>query len=111
MYERWYLCYPLMRDHGPFGHLPWGQRHVVNYLLCNYAGVLLWGQGMGRHKPGEVVAMIEETVESLGVLAETSMAKGKGDSTEPFWILGGKTPTEVDFCLFGNLATVLATKM
>jgi len=113
MYERWYLCYDLMRDYGPVGHLPWGKRHVAAYFMSKYAGVLLWGQGTGRHKPGEVVQMIEEMVDSLNVLAEASLEKCKaGDgSKEPFWILGGEGPSEADFSLFGNLATLMATKM
>jgi hypothetical protein len=106
------MAYDQMRDHGPFGHLPWGIRHVFNVMVCKYCAVLLWGQGMGRHTKAEVTAMIQEAISSLNGFAESAWDKcRKTDeiSKEPFWILGGPGATESDFCLYGVLVSLLAT--
>jgi hypothetical protein len=99
-----------MRDHGPFNYLPaWGPRHIAAFLVCRLAGVILYFQGTGRHTPDEVKQMRREAIGVLVDLAEAAYAKTEKSSKDPFWIIGGKEPTEADFTLFGYLSGMLAT--
>jgi Glutathione S-transferase N-terminal domain len=110
LYERWNMAYPLMRDHGPFGHFSWGFRHAINSMMSMYArGGLLWGHGAGRHSTEEVVKMAGETLDALNAFAAASLAKTDRESKEPFWILGREKATEADFTLYGALIQILGT--
>ncbi|KAK5657029.1 hypothetical protein OQA88_3555 [Cercophora sp. LCS_1] len=86
-YERWYENYEKMRDDGPpFGHLPWGFRHVATWMAWQYIGWMLYFQGTGRHSPEEVRGFIKEAVDALEGMA----GKARVEGTEPFWILGAE---------------------
>lgn len=108
IYERWSENFQSLKDDGPFTHLHWMIRPIVASLAWQYSRVMLWGQGTGRHKPEEVKQLQEEAMEALANYATAALEKAAGsDPKEPFWILGGKTPTEADFTVFGFLAGVL----
>jgi hypothetical protein len=106
------MSYVAMRDHGPFGHLSWGIRHIFNSMVATYGNVLLWCQGTGRHHKDEIIKMSKEVVEALEAFAVAARTKSGSpeDGKEPFWILGGSEPTEADFSLYASLATVLTTE-
>ena len=105
-YERWYENYYAMRDK-LFGHLPFGARHIMGLLTFQFLKMMLYFQGTGRHKPGEVRHFIDEAIGAMAGLAESAHEKARGQSSAPFWILGGEKPTEADFTLFGALSGYL----
>jgi hypothetical protein len=70
---------------------------------------MLYFQGTGRHTSEEVKQMRREAIGVLAALAAAAYAKTEKSSADPFWILGGKEPTEADFTLFGYLSGLLAT--
>jgi hypothetical protein len=98
-----------MRDEGPIAHLPAGIRHVVGNIFYLFANLTVYFQGTGRHSLEEVRQLRVEAIAALGDYATAAKATAGPDPDAPFWILGGKMPTEADFTLFGYLSSSLGT--
>ncbi|KAK3341802.1 hypothetical protein B0T25DRAFT_416961, partial [Lasiosphaeria hispida] len=110
-FERWYENYKMMRDQGPFGHLPGGIRHVTGFFTSQYLKMMLYFQGTGRHSPEEVRHFRAEAIGALADFASTARGKAAQGNAAPFWILGGERPTEADFTLFGCISGYLANQL
>jgi len=92
-----------------FGHLPSLGCRVAGFFTFQYLRLMLYFQGTGRHQPEEVRHFTEEAIGAIAGLAKSAQEKAGNESSAPFWILGGKKPTEADFTLFGALAGYLVT--
>ena len=100
-----------MRDKGPFSYIPWGVRHAAGVCSFAYCATMLFFQGTGRHSPDEVKQLRREAITALADYAADAYAETEEGSAEPFWVLGGKNPTEADFTLFGYLSVLLAPEL
>ncbi|KAK1455023.1 hypothetical protein CMEL01_03783 [Colletotrichum melonis] len=112
LYERWRGQYEMMWHDGPFSHFVWGAKQISTQAARGYVNSQLWFQGVGRYSDEEVKTFATDVVMSLNGFCETSLSKlslDSRESREPFWILGGQRPSEADFIVYGNLATVLGT--
>lgn len=78
-----------------FGKLPWLVRQFLPALVRRKMRRDLQGQGMGRHKPGEIIERlctdIDATAEILGA--------------QPYF--GGNDPGAIDACTYAFLANLL----
>ncbi|KAI0808494.1 hypothetical protein GGR55DRAFT_194123 [Xylaria sp. FL0064] len=112
-WERWTQNYYMMRDHVLWA-LPWPVRVLVGSMIHRGTVATLHGQGTGRFSAEEIALFRREIWESFADLVLESKTKTKGASSgsgeEPFWVLGGPEPTEVDATLFGFvISTLLCT--
>lgn len=101
--ERWWDHYYAMRD-GVLGFLPWPLKAMIGLIAYRGISTTLYGQGTGRYTHEEVSWLKYEVWQSVNALL--SEAKWEGDKG-PFWILGGKHPTEADATVFGFVASAL----
>src|SRR5271155_467705 len=113
MRERWLENYQIHRDKVLWS-TPFLIRLVVGLLIYRKTSQTLYGQGTGRYSSEEIAAFRREIWQALNDrLLETSLVESKSTSSherkEPFWILGGATPTEADATLFGFIASVLVS--
>ncbi|KAI1303798.1 hypothetical protein F5Y03DRAFT_384981 [Xylaria venustula] len=109
IWERWTQNYYKMRDHVLWS-LPWPVRVVVGSMIYRNTVSMLNGQGTGRFTPEEIGRFRREIWESFADLALESQSKaGGGQGGEPFWVLGGPEPTEVDGSLFGFIVSAWIT--
>ncbi|GKT91566.1 glutathione S-transferase [Colletotrichum tofieldiae] len=110
----WRGQYEMMWHDGPFAHFVWGAKQISTQAARGYVNSQLWFQGVGRYNDEEVKAFASEVIMSLNGFCETSLSKlslDSRESREPFWILGGQRPSEADFIVYGNLATILGTNV
>ncbi|KAI2636867.1 putative glutathione S-transferase [Hypomontagnella submonticulosa] len=106
-FERWIQNYYTMRDHVLWA-LPYPVRVLVGLLIYRNNVATLHGQGTGRFTPEEIATFRHEIWEVLSaqLSASRSNSSKRGDD-EPFWILGGETPSEADTCLFGFIVSAM----
>lgn len=97
--EKWCDNYTTMRD-GVLGLIPWPVRLLVGYLARRKNINMLYGQGTLRFSDEEIATLKEEVWESVDALL-VEARKSKAGSKEPFWVLGGEEPTEVDATMYG----------
>lgn len=90
-----------------YGHLPFGVKQIMGILTRQFVNLMLYFQGTGRHECLTVRHFTEEAIAAMAGFAETAYEKSGSRSSAPFWILGGKKPTEADFTLFGALSGYL----
>lgn len=99
--EKWWDNYLVMRNYA-LGFIPWPFQVLVGLLAYRSISATLYGQGTGRYTDEEVSSFKHEVWENVSALL-TDVRKKKG----PFWVLGGKEPTEADATLFGFIASSL----
>ncbi|KAJ3562699.1 hypothetical protein NPX13_g8469 [Xylaria arbuscula] len=102
-----------MRDHVLWS-LPWPIRIVVGSIIYRSQVSTLQGQGTGRFTPQEIGHFRREIWSSFADLLLESKSKSKSQSQsqsaepqQPFWVLAGPSPTEVDTTLFGFVVSTL----
>lgn len=95
-----------MRDH-VLWPVPWPVRVVIGSLIYRNTVATLHGQGTGRFSGEEIALFRREIWESFADLALESQTKTRPAASEPFWVLGGPEPTEVDAALFGFIVSTL----
>ena len=78
---------------------------IVGLLAYRENMKRLYGQGTARFSSEEIAAFREEGWRSVDALLAASKKKAKKD--EPFWVLGGKGPTEADATVYGFVAAAL----
>lgn len=99
--EKWWDNYLSMR-HYALGFMPWPFEVLVGLIAYRNISATLYGQGTGRFTHDEVSTLKLEVWENVSALL-TDVRKKRG----PFWVLGGKEPTEADATLFGFIASAL----
>ncbi|KAI1866778.1 uncharacterized protein JN550_007325 [Neoarthrinium moseri] len=106
-WERWTQNYYTMRDH-VFHALPYPVRLLVGMMVYRSTVATLHGQGTGRFTPEEITAFRQEIWVAVNDLLIASRSKSeRAKPNEPFWVLGGDSPTEADATLFGFIVSVL----
>jgi hypothetical protein len=96
-----------MRDH-VLSALSYPMRVVVGLVIYRKATQSLHGQGTGRYTAIEIQSFRQEVWEGVNALLTSARATATGDASDkPFWVLGGKGPTEADATLFGFITSVL----
>ena len=109
--ERWHDNYYTMRD-GVLAPIPYPVRVLVGLIAYRAVTRTLHGQGILRFSSEEMAALRLEIWEGINALLVESRSKALAGSGAdgPFWVLGGKEPTEADPVLFGFLAASLVCK-
>jgi hypothetical protein len=109
--ERWHDNYYTMRD-GVLAPIPYPVRVLVGLIAYRAATRTVYGQGILRFSSEEMAALRLEMWEGINALLIESRSKALASSggDDPFWVLGGKEPTEADPVLFGFLAASLVCK-
>ncbi|KAI1419848.1 hypothetical protein F5Y12DRAFT_189414 [Xylaria sp. FL1777] len=106
-WERWTQNFYTMRDHVLWA-VPWPVRVFVGSMIYRNTVATLHAQGTGRFSAEEIGLFRREIWESFADLALESQTKTRGAAKdEPFWVLGGPEPTEVDATLFGFVVSTL----
>ncbi|OCK73873.1 hypothetical protein K432DRAFT_410342 [Lepidopterella palustris CBS 459.81] len=105
-WERWGENYYQMRDH-ILSALSYPIRVVVGLLIYRKSMQTLHGQGTGRYTASEIQSFRQEIWEGINALLLSAKFEADDASTKPFWVLGGKGPTESDATLFGFIVSVL----
>ncbi|KAI0518028.1 hypothetical protein F5B22DRAFT_88498 [Xylaria bambusicola] len=104
-WERWTQNYYTMRDHVLWS-LPWPVRALVGSMIHRSTVSTLHGQGTGRFSAEEIGHFRREIWASFADLLLESRSKTPKED-EPFWVLGGPEPTEVDTVMFGFVVSTL----
>ena len=110
MRERWLENYQIQRDKALWS-TPFLIRMIVGLFVYRKTSQTLYGQGTGRYSSKEIAAFRREIWQALNDRLESSLVESKSshEGKEPFWILGGATPTEADATLFGFVTSVLVS--
>ncbi|KAK3308368.1 uncharacterized protein B0T15DRAFT_106512 [Chaetomium strumarium] len=112
--ERWVDNYHTMRD-TVLASIPYPLRLVIGLLAYRKHARTLDGQGVLRFSKEEAAAMrleIWESVNAMLVESRAHAANNKaGNTSGPFWVLGGESPTEADPVVFGFVAAALDCRM
>ncbi|KAI3532389.1 hypothetical protein CSPX01_13487 [Colletotrichum filicis] len=87
--ERWQDNYETMRS-GVMNAIPWPIQNLIGLLAYRGVTRTLYGQGTGRFSSEELAEFRRD------VWGHT-----------PFWVLGGKSPSEADATVFGFIASGL----
>lgn len=104
MRECWIDNYYAQRDQALSG-VPFPVRYFVGQLVYKKVVRTLFGQGAGRYTSIEVERFRNEIWHSIeNLLGAASVGKREG---QPFWCLGGDSPTEADLTLFGFISAIL----
>lgn len=69
---------------------------------------MLHSQGASRFSSEEIGAFRLDIWQNINALLVDSR-KDRRKSEEPFWVLGGATPSEADAALFGSITASLVT--
>ncbi|KAI0022462.1 hypothetical protein F4780DRAFT_173420 [Xylariomycetidae sp. FL0641] len=105
--ERWQDNYVTMRSN-VMAAIPYPIQVVVGLLAYNKISGALNGQGTGRLTRHEVATLHQEGWEAIGAqLSEARLQAPTKNSDAPFWLLGGKQPTEADATLMGFIASAM----
>lgn len=102
--ERWWDHYYVMRD-SALGAIPWPMRVLIGLIAYRQVSTMLYGQGTGRYSHEEVAVFKHEAWEAVNQLL--TEARRGASRHHPFWVLGGKEPTEADATLFGFVAAAM----
>ena len=82
--------------------IPYLLRAIIGYFAHRGIKATLNGQGTGRYTATEVRVFRDGIWASFEeLLQQRRNDMGKQDGKEPFWVMGGKEPTEEDACLYG----------
>lgn len=103
--ERWIDNFYIVRDIGPLSFIPWPLRYLVGHLAYNKVSKTMFCQGTGRYSQEELEELRLEGWSALDTLVAEYQASEKGWKS----VLGGESPTSVDACLYGFLASTLAS--
>ena len=94
--------------------LPYPLQLLVGLFIYRNMKSALYGQGTLRFTPEEIDKLRREGWESIDELLSASKRKRSEnddkDSTLPFWVLGGDTPTEADTTVFGFVSSLLVNE-
>ncbi len=94
---------------GVLAALPYPVQVIVGLLA--YRGVMqtLYGQGTSRFSAEEMIVFEKEIWENVNALLVAAKKKMETETEEkvPFWVLGGKGPSEADTTLFGFIAAAM----
>lgn len=111
--EKWVDNYQTMVN-GVMGEIPSFVRWIVGLLAYRKVARTLDGQGTGLLSGDDIAMLREEVWEAVDALLTeakrtTESRKNSGGQTErdPFWVLGGESPTEADATLYGFVAGAL----
>jgi len=108
MREVWVDNYYTQREQALWA-VPWPIRIYVGHKVYGKVTTTLYGQGTGRLTSEEVDQFRREIWHTFNdILTESRSHSDVEGSKEPFWVLGGSGPTEVDITLYGFLASILA---
>ncbi|KAI5468050.1 hypothetical protein BGZ63DRAFT_419693 [Mariannaea sp. PMI_226] len=103
--EKWCDNFITMRS-GALSAIPWPVQWLVGIIAQRAVSRTLYGQGTGRFSDEEILLLKEEVWTSINdLLSEVRSARSADE--EPFWVLGGESPSEVDATLFGFVASAL----
>jgi hypothetical protein len=94
--------------------IPFPVRLIVGLLAYRKHASTLDGQGVLRFSGEEAAALRFEIWESVNaMLAESrgQVEKAGKTSSDPFWVLGGESPTEADPVVFGFITASLDCRM
>ncbi|PGH23129.1 hypothetical protein AJ80_02759 [Polytolypa hystricis UAMH7299] len=113
IHEKWIKNYYTMRSK-VLDSIPWPIQIIVGLIIHRGVVKTLHGQGTGRFTDAEISVFKREVWESVNALlvaakrggGTTSVEEG-GEGEEPFWVLGGKGPSEADTTVFGFVASTL----
>lgn len=110
MYERWIENYYTQRDKALWA-VPYPMRILVGLMVHRNIVQTLHGQGTSRHSAAEIDAFKRDIWEILDqMLQERLSASIRRGSSEPFWCLGGDSPTDADAVLFAFVNSALLAK-
>lgn len=88
--------------------LPYPVQVIVGLLAYRKVSATLYGQGTTRYSSEEIGALKLSVWESINILLETSKRNEQTSVTgSPFWVFGGRRPTEADATLFGFVSSAL----
>ncbi|KEY66212.1 hypothetical protein S7711_09225 [Stachybotrys chartarum IBT 7711] len=106
--EKWVDNYYAMRA-GVLASVPWPMQIPVGVLVYRSVTTMLHGQGTGRLSAEEVETLNEEAWESINAIISEARTRSSGavQSREPFWVLGGEQPTELDATIYGFITSSL----
>lgn len=104
--EKWCDNYYTMRD-GVLGSIPWPVRYFIGILAHRGIVRTLYGQGTLRLEEEELATLKGEIWENINAVLEEAKSSRGRNSQEPFWVLGGDRPTEVDATMFGFVVGAL----
>lgn len=113
--EKWCDNYQTMIA-GVLAAVPWFVRPLVGMLVYSKVSRTLDGQGTGLLSEEEVAMFKEEAWEALNALLSEAKAtslrnrqdrRDEREDEQPFWVLGGETPTEGDATLYGFVVGAL----
>ena len=90
--------------------MPYMLRVLVGLLIHRTISSTLHGQGVGRLSVEEVRGLKTEIWRTIDNALGKKLKKGGPGAETPFWVLGGKEPTEADATLFGFVVSVLVTE-
>ena len=86
--------------------MPYLMQVIIGNIAYRTVKNALYLQGTGRFTPEEVRFLKQECWENLSaMLAEARIKSQSGSASngddKPFWVLGGREPTEADSVLYG----------
>jgi len=82
--------------------MPYLMQVIIGNIAYRTVKNALYYQGTGRFTPEEVRFLKQEAWESLSaILAEARIKSSSAGGDEPFWVLGGREPTEADSAVYG----------
>ena len=95
-----------------FGFMPYPMEVLIGWLTYRNFSATLYGQGTTRFSGEEITLFRKQIFESFNAMLVDSKRKStKGvTSDDPFWLLGGVEPTEVDSVLYGFVCSALVCK-
>lgn len=99
-----------MRD-SVLGHIPYPMRVLIGLWAYRTNKNMLYGQGTLRFTDEEMAALRREIWDGVNAMLVESRSKAQEAGKEgPFWVLGGRTPTEADPVVFGFVVAALGVK-
>ncbi|KAK1707639.1 putative glutathione S-transferase [Colletotrichum lupini] len=97
--------YETMRS-GVMNAIPWPIQNLIGLLAYRGVTRTLYGQGTGRFSTEELAEFRRDVWGHVNaLLSETRLTAP--DLQTPFWVLGGKSPSEADATVFGFIASGL----
>lgn len=100
--EKWCDNYYEMRTN-MLAAIPWPLQVFAGWMARRTVISTLYGQGAGRFTEDEVLMLKEEVWDSVNALLTESVKTSSRDDVDeaPYWILGGKEPSEADATVYG----------
>jgi hypothetical protein len=95
-----------MRPH-VLAALPYPMQLLVGLIAYRKMSQTLYGQGTLRFTGKEIRSFRVQIWEDVNALLVAAKKNGNGVDGAPFWVLGGKSPSEADTTLFGFITAAL----